>query len=346
MAAWLPLFHDMGLIGFFLLPMALGIETMLASPREFFRDPAFWMESISRYRATITGAPNFAYAIAGARLAANQADLDLSSLRLAFNGAEPIDPDAVEGFIAAASLHGFDVRAMFCVYGLAEATLAVTFPEPGSGLETDVVDSELLARSGRAVSAASRAQRRLVRLGKPIPGVEIRIAGADGGLLADRDVGEIEIRGKSTTLGYLGRPADSAALFRDGWLRTGDLGYLIEDDLVVCGRLKDLVIVGGRNILPEDIERAAVGSRNPPWECHRVSRIPGTTTERVVIVAERRGLEAQRAAVDEAVRESVDVSPYDVVFVRPGSLPKTSSGKLQRAECRRRYQTDELEVDD
>ncbi len=346
--SWLPLYHDMGLIGLLMTPMLNGFELVLAAPQDFLAAPSSWLEWISEYRGTITAGPNFSYALA-ARALRRAGALDLSSWRLALNGAETVDPNAVEAFCAAAAPFGFDARAAYPVFGMAEATLGVTFPEVGAGMTVDTVDRYTLEHDRRALPAADGTEsvRRLAMLGRPLPGFELRIVEPrTGAVRVDREVGELELRSPSVTPGYYRNADATAATFDDGWLRTGDLAYLVDGQLVVCGRLKDVIIVGGRNVFPEDVERAAaaaVGVRAGNviafGSDHRRGR------ESIVVVAETKSdaLHQVHDSVVNLVCEAVGVPPVEVVLVRPGTLPKTSSGKLQRSLCRDRYHDDQLE---
>jgi fatty-acyl-CoA synthase len=346
--SWLPLYHDMGLIGLLGGPMIKGFDLVLASPQDFLAAPARWMEWAAEFGATVTAGPNFAYALA-ARALARLGDLDLSRWRLALNGAEPIDPGAVESFLAAAARHGVDPSVAFCVFGMAEATLAVTFPTPGTGMHIDAVDQRVLETDRYAAPVDPGAEanvRRLPRLGRPLAGMELRICDpVTGQEMRDREVGEIELRGTSISPGYYGNGRASVEARRDDWFRTGDLGYVVDGELVVCGRLKDVIIVGGRNVFPEDVERAAASV-----EGVRAGNVIAFGTEgrrgreAVVVVAETKleEINAIRAAVAARVTDAVGVPPEDVVLVRPGTLPKTSSGKPQRSLCRRRYLGDDL----
>ncbi len=346
--SWLPLYHDMGLIGMLTTPMVTGFDLAIAPPQDFLAAPADWLRWMSEYRATLACGPNFAYALA-ARALRRVDDLDLSQWRLALNGAEPIDPGAVEAFLETGAKHGLEASAAFCVYGMAEATLAISFPEPGSGMSIDTVDRTTLEHE-RYAAEATRPEdaRRLALLGRPLRGLVVRVCDPDTGApLSDREVGELELRGTSVTPGYWQRDDVTRATFRDGWLRTGDLGYLVDGQVVVCGRIKDVIIVGGRNVFPEEIERACAAV-----EGVRPGNVIafGTDTRRgkegIVVVAETRAdSDAPLRVRDEVVDRVCDVvgiPPYEVILVQAGSLPKTSSGKLQRSLCRMQYLDDDL----
>jgi fatty-acyl-CoA synthase len=348
--SWLPLYHDMGLIGLLLTPMLAGCDLVLAAPTDFLAAPGSWVEWISEFRGTITAGPNFAYALAARALRHPGIGLDLSSWRLALNGAETVDPAAVESFCAAAAPHGLDAGAVFPAFGMAEATLGVAFPELGTGMTVDTVDRIALEHGRYAAPATggTAESRRLAVLGRPLRDFELRICDPDtGDVLREREVGELELRGPSVTVGYYANPEATRAAFHDGWLRSGDLGYLVDQQLVICGRLKDMIIMGGRNVFPEDIERAAgavdgvrAGNVIAFGSSHRRGR------ESIVVVAETRTTENTkpvRDAVALSVCDAIGVPPVDVVLVRPGTLPKTSSGKLQRSLCRDRYHADQLE---
>jgi fatty-acyl-CoA synthase len=348
--SWLPLYHDMGLIGLLMAPMLHGFELVLGAPQDFLARPACWLEWISEFRGTITAGPNFSYALA-ARALRRVGDVDLSSWRLALNGAETVDPGAVEAFCDAAAPFGFDARAAYPVFGMAEATLAVTFPAVGAGMTVDAVDRHALEHDRRAVSADAGtngpAVRRLAMLGRPLDGFELRIVDPrSNAILGEREVGELELRSPSVTPGYYRNPEATAATFHDGWLRTGDLAYLVDGQLVVCGRQKDVIIVGGRNVFPEDVERAAAsveGVRAGNVIAFGSDRRRGR--ESIVVIAETKADELREVhdSVVTKVCDAVGVPPVEVVLVRPGTLPKTSSGKLQRSLCRERYHDDELE---
>ncbi len=345
--SWLPLYHDMGLIGMLMIPMTTGTDLVLAGPQDFLAAPSRWAQWISDFHASITAGPNFSYALS-ARAMRRGGDLDLSQWRVALNGAEPIEPSSVEDWLAAGAPHGLRVGTAFCAYGMAESTVGITFPEPGKGMVVDSVDARVLETDGyaAAVDHTAPGARRLPFLGKAIKGLELRVVDPGTGTpLRDREAGELQVRGSSVTPGYFRNEKATAAVFDGDWLRTGDLGYLVDGELIICGRLKDVIIVGGRNVFPEDIERAAAGVEGVRAGNVIAFGTPGRKgRESIVVVAETRADDAGpvREAVSTRVTDAVGVSA-EVVLVRPGSLPKTSSGKLQRSLCKTRYLEDILE---
>ena len=351
--SWLPLYHDMGLVGLLALPMTLGLNHVQAAPQDFMAHPGHWMEWISEFRGTATAGPNFAWVLA-TRALKRMSGLDLSSMRVALSGAEPIDPDAVEAFVAEAGRFGFKPGAVFCAFGMAEVAIGGTFPPPGRGMVVDVVDRAVLETKGAVIDAepvdgnavdgaADGSARRIPRLGFPVPGLEMRICDPGSGtVLGERQVGELELRGTSVTPGYYGPPQLSAELFHDGWLRTGDLAYTIDGELALCGRIKDVIIVGGRNVYPMDIERAVAdidGVRAGNVIAFGVEGYKGKETLVVVaeVKAEPATLDVLRNAIHDRCVQVVGLPARDVMLVAPGTLPKTSSGKLQRAKCREQY---------
>ncbi|MGK2947733.1 MAG: AMP-binding protein [Acidimicrobiales bacterium] len=350
LVSWLPLYHDMGLVGLFSLAMSTGTPLVLGAPTDFMAGPGRWMEWISTYGGTATAGPNFSYVLAARALKRGDERLDLSRLRIALNGAEPVDPGTVASFIEAGERHGLRPGAVFPAFGMAEIAIAGTFPEPMSGLRTDAVDKRVLEgeRYAAPVDPGFDGARHLAILGRPVEGLEIRVVDpATGDVLKDREVGELEIRGTSVTPGYYKRPDANADLFHDGWLRTGDLAYLLEGEMVMCGRIKDMIIVGGRNVFPEDVERALAnvdGVRAGNVIAFGIDGAQGK--EGLVVVAESKSadLPELRRTVAQRVREAVGLPAKDIVLVLPGSLPKTSSGKLQRSLCKIRYLGQELEA--
>lgn len=349
MVSWLPLYHDMGLVGFCILPMSAGIDLVLGAPQDFMASPGRWMEWISTYGGTATAGPNFSYVLATRALNRSEETLDLSSLRIALNGAEPVDPASVRAFIEAGARHGMRPGAVFPAFGMAEVAIAGCFPVPLSGLATDVVDSELLETEHRAepVDALHPNAREIVLLGWPVPGLDFRIVDpTTGRVLGEREVGELQISGTSVMSGYYNRPDADAETFRGDWMRTGDLAYLVDGQMAMCGRIKDVIIVGGRNVYPQDIERT-VGEIDGIRAGNVIAfGTPGRGgKERIVVVAETRADDEERLRDEIAgrTRAAVGVPCRDIALVRPGTIPKTSSGKLQRALCRTLYLEDRLE---
>lgn len=361
MVSWLPLYHDMGLVGFLSIPMTRGVELVQAAPQDFLAKPGNWMQWISDWRGTATAGPNFAWVLA-TRALGRMHDLDLSLLTMALSGAEPVDPNAVEAFVRAAEPFGFKPGSVFPAFGMAEVAIGGAFPPRHRGMVVDSVDRELLERERvakpLALSEATEELdvRRLPLLGTAVPGLELKVVHPDTyEELPERHVGELLLRGTSVTPGYYKRPDATAAMFRDDWLCTGDLAYIVDGELVLCGRIKDVIIVGGRNVFPEDIERTVAhveGVRPGNVISFSVEGYKGK--ESVVVVAEVRPnvvSESDGAQLDvvrhEVHQRTIDVCglpPRDVMLVKAGTLPKTSSGKLQRAKCRELYLAEELEL--
>lgn len=345
MVSWLPLFHDMGMVGFLILPMAMGLELVKVTPVDFLSGPLLWAELISRHRGTVTAAPNFAYALMARRLATADAGFDLSSLRFALNGAEPIEPDAVRAFTAAGARFGLREDSVVCAYGMAETTLGVSFAPRGQGMQVDTVDAETLETKRRAVPVAAGADRvrMFPRLGPPLPGLQVQVVAEDGRPLAEREVGRIRLRGESVTHEYLTVTGAVPTRDPDGWLDTGDEGYLAEGDVVVCGRRKDVIIMGGRNLYPTDIERAAgraEGVRAGNVVAVRIEAGVRRESFAVAVESPHAGdLDAERAVrreVTSRVVDAVGLRPGAVLVLPPASLPKTPSGKLRRAAAKDR----------
>ncbi|MFD8499335.1 fatty acyl-AMP ligase [Amycolatopsis sp. NPDC059657] len=353
MVSWLPTFHDMGMVGFLTVPMVFGIELVKITPVEFLTGPLIWAQLISKYGGTATAAPNFAYAIVGRRLARVEEDdaYDLSSLKIALNGAEPIDEAAVQTFVDAATRFKMSPGAVFPAYGMAEATLAVSFAPLMKGLTLDVVEADALEADNRAVPIpegderrGTEAARSFAFLGRPLDGLEAQIVNDAGEVLGDREVGEIRLRGEAVTPGYLTVDGPLATQDAEGWLNTGDLGYLVDGQIIICGRRKDVIIMGGRNIYPTDIERAAMSVEGVrAGNAVAVRLDAGSRRERFAVVLESKlagDAEVERALAKEVaarVRDAVDMRPFAVVVLPAGSLPKTPSGKVKRAATATQY---------
>jgi fatty-acyl-CoA synthase len=345
MVSWLPMFHDMGMVGFYTTPMTFGIELVKVTPVDFLSAPLLWAKLISTYGGTITAAPNFAYALLGRRLSGvdNDDEYDLSTLRIALNGAEPIDEKAVAAFVSAGARFGMPAECVFPAYGMAEGTLAISFARPMIGLRLDHLDAVALEEDGRAVpvpaDAPEASRRTFAILGPPLDGFEARIVSVDtGAVRSEREVGEIQVRGASVTPGYLTVDGPLATQDDDGWLATGDLGYIVDGEIVICGRAKDVIILAGRNIYPTDIERAATsvdGVRAGNAVAVRLDA--GTRRERFAVVVESRlasdadKVKVLRKEIGARVFEAVNARPSAVLVLPAGTLPKTPSGKLRRA---------------
>jgi len=320
---WLPVYHDMGLIGTVLNAISRANELVVMPPLLFVRSPRLWLEAMSRARGTHTAAPNFAYGLC-ARRVPDVAGLDLSSMRSFICGAEPIVPETLERFAAHFAPAGLDARALAPAYGLAEATLAVTFTPHLRGLRCD-----------------EDVEPRVPSCGVALDGVEVRVADSHGEALPERAVGEVEVRGPTVTPGYVHDPDATRDTFRAGWLRTGDLGYLYRSELHLCGRSKDVLIVHGRNYYAHDLEASAGQVKGVRRGGVVAFASVGADRERVVLVAESRTPQDE-ARIERDVRSALHrafrLVPDEVRVVPPGTIPKTSSGKLKRDATRDLYE--------
>lgn len=350
--SWLPLYHDMGLIGACMGSLYVGFRMVLMSPLAFLARPGRWLWAIHRHRATVSAAPNFAYELCVNKLDDRElAGLDLGSWRIAYNGAEPVSPETLERFATRFAAYGFRAGAITPVYGLAESAVGLAFPPLGRGPLVDRVDRAELSRRGVARPAADddvHAQR-IVSCGLALPGHAIRIVDAAGRELPERTRGRVQFRGPSATRGYFNNPEASRQLFDGTWLNTGDLGYLAAGELYLTGREKDVIIRGGRNLHPQELEEAV--SRLPGVRRGGVAVFPATDarsgTERLVVLAEiHDNAAANRARIEAEINglsvDLVGMPADDIVLAPPRTVPKTSSGKIRRAACRERYERGEL----
>jgi fatty-acyl-CoA synthase len=339
--SWLPLFHDMGMTGFLTVPMYFGAELVKITPMDFLSDILLWAKLIDKYRGTMTAAPNFAYSLLAKRLRkhAKPGQFDLSTLRWALSGGEQVEPADVEDLCEAGAPFGLRPEAILPAYGMAETTVAVSFSECGAGLVVDEVDAHILAMVRRALPATMGKTRRLAALGPLLGGLEARIVDGDGSVLPARGVGVIELRGEPLTRGYVTTGGFVATQDEQGWYDTGDLGYLTENGhVVVCGRVKDVIITAGRSIYPTDIERAAGRVEGVRPGCAVAVRLDaGDSRESFAVAVESNMFEdpgevrrIKRQVAHEVVTE-VHVRPRNVVVLDPGVIPKTPSGKLRRA---------------
>ncbi|MDE2581279.1 MAG: fatty acyl-AMP ligase [Rhodospirillales bacterium] len=343
---WLPFFHDMGLVGFLLTPVACQMTVDVLATRDFARRPLLWLRLISRNRGTVSYSPSFGYDLCVRRgETMSTDDLDLSSWRGAGIGGDMIRPTVLARFAERFARHGFRAEAFVPSYGMAEATLALSFMPPDEGARFDVVDSAILETERRAVPARDPRSRTrsFVMCGRMLPGHEIEIRDDSGRKLRDRRVGRIFVRGPSMMAGYFDAPEETARVMSaDGWLDTGDLGYLVGEQIVVTGRAKDLIIVNGRNLWPQDVEwsvEAALAQARSGDIA--VFSVDGEDDEEVVTLVQCRSSEpATRHALASEVasllrgRHGLDAK---VVLVPPHSLPQTSSGKLSRSRARMMY---------
>lgn len=348
--SWLPLYHDMGLIGLLTIPMTMGTDLIQGAPQDFLARPLRWIRWLSDFGGTATAGPNFAYALATRALRRCEEPFELSQVRLFLNGAEPVDPVTFRRFFDAGERFGLDPAAAFPAFGMAEVCIAGTFPEPGRGLRTDWVDKRALEIDQAAVQVNpdSEGAVELVLLGSPIPGMEMQIIDPSTGKeLPERCVGELQLRGDSVTTGYYKRPDATEELLAGGWLRTGDLSYTVDGELVVCGRSKDVIIVGGRNVYPQDIEKIVGnldGVRTGNVIAFGVEGRHGA--QNIIVVAESKGgdLPEIRKRVTSAITQAEGIPPKEVILVEPGTVPKTSSGKLQRSAAKASYEKGDLAV--
>jgi 1-acyl-sn-glycerol-3-phosphate acyltransferase len=345
--SWLPLYHDMGLIGSWLASLYFGIPIVILSPLAFLARPARWLWAIHAHRATVSPAPNFAFDLCVRRASdADLAGLDLGSWRCAFNGSEPVSPDTIERFTHRFAAYGFKSQAMCPVYGLAESSVALTVPPMGRDPWVDRVvrDAFQAAREARAAPASDPNPLRFVSCGRPLPGHEVRVVDAAGRPVGDRVEGRVEFRGPSVTSGYFRNPEATQAVMRAGWMDSGDLGYQADGELFITGRRKDMIIKAGRNLYPQEIEEVVGDVPGVRKGCVAAFGVPDLAagTERLVVLAESRETRAERleglraTAIDRLV-SAIGVPPDEIVIARPGAVLKTSSGKIRRGATRDAY---------
>ena len=344
--SWLPYYHDMGLVGLVLGPMASQRSVDYIGTRDFAMRPRLWVKLIAQSQATISFSPPFGYELCARRLRESDVErLDLSSWRVAGVGAETIRPSSLENFATKLAAADFDPRAFLACYGMAECSLAISFASLRETMQVDRIDSERLELAGEAMAIDGDGGRvnQFVRCGRTIPGLELEVRDASGRVLPERQCGTIFVRGASVMTGYFNDPETTAeVLGRDGWLNTGDMGYRVDDEVVVTGRQKDVIIINGRNIWPQDLEYIA--ERQPevrPEDASAFAVTDASGAEIAVMVVQCRAADPDiRADLAERLRSSIHQEfgiDCLVDLVPPHTLPRTSSGKLSRSGARRDY---------
>ncbi|MCY1341126.1 4-hydroxyphenylalkanoate adenylyltransferase [compost metagenome] len=338
----------MGLIGACMGSLLVGFRLVLLSPTEFLARPASWLWAIHQHGATMSSAPNFAY-----ELCANKIDdrdlagLDLSTWRVAYNGAEPVSAETIERFAARFARYGFDRAAMTPVYGLAECSVGLAFSPSARGPRVDQIDRDARSRRGIARPPAQPGHKALtlVSSGLPLPGHEIRVADPAGREFPERALGHVQFRGPSATAGYFRNPGATADLFDGPWLKSGDMGYIAAGELYLTGRLKDIIIRAGQHMFPRELEEA-VGRLRGVRKGNVVlfaATDARSGTERLVVLAETReerdaARSRMRADIDRLAVDLMGMPVDEIVMVPPRTVLKTSSGKLRRAACRELYE--------
>jgi fatty-acyl-CoA synthase len=354
--SWLPFYHDMGLVGCMLSMVANQISADYLKTEDFARRPLAWLDLISRCDGqAMSYSPSFGYDICARRVSSqmNVAErFDLSRWRIAGNGADMIRPDVMQAFVDAFAPAGFDAKNFLPSYGLAEATLAVTVMPPGEGIVVELVEETLLAGGGTSERDRPQRYRSVVNCGKPVRGMAVAIRGDDGTTLGEREIGKVYCRGTSVMAGYFrDEEATRACLDADGWLDTGDMGYLSDGYLYIVGRAKDMIIINGRNHWPQDIEWAV--EQLPGFKAGDIAAFsvttPGGEETPAVLVQCRTSDGEERGRLRDTIRERVRaITGINCVIelVPPRSLPRTSSGKLSRAKARNLYLSGEIQAYD
>ena len=347
--SWLPLYHDMGLIGAWFAALYLGFPTVLMSPLAFLSHPSRWLWAIHRHRATLSGGPNFSYELCLKRIDDAELDgLDLSCWRYAFNGAEPVSPNTLAAFERRFARYGLPANALQPVYGLAEASVGLSFPAAGTHYRIDRIERAAFQNRGVAQPAAAgdASALELPCCGRVISAHYLRVVDAAGVELADRHEGRLQFKGPSATSGYFRNPEQTKKLFAGDWLDTGDLAYLAEGGLYLSGRAKDVIIRGGRNLYPYELEQAVGALPGIRKGCVAVfgSIDSASGTERVVVLAETReteagALEALRRSINDRAVDLIGLPADDIVLAPPHAVLKTSSGKIRRAASREYYES-------
>src|SRR5690606_34750738 len=343
---WLPLYHDMGLVGCMYMGLYRPGTVSYIGPDTFIARPHIWLQSLSEYKAVISPAPDFAYGLCLSRIKDEDMEgADLSSWRYALNGAEPINTNVMEQFAERFSKWGFRKNALTPVYGLAEAVLGVSFSDPEKPPRVTEFSSQELGL-GKAIPGKGR---RIPSVGKPVPGLSLEIRDPQGRPVEEGIIGRIFIKGPSVARGYYRSPDMTAQTFKDGWLDTGDLGFLYQGELYISGRVEDLIIIRGRNYAPQEIEELLLDVPGLRTGCAVAVSTPGDSGEELVILAERKvdtdlTDESLAEAIRDAILKGISLMPAHVRILEPGTMPRTSSGKMRRSEALRMFQQEQLKA--
>jgi fatty-acyl-CoA synthase len=355
--SWLPVFHDMGIIGFLFTPLYRAIPLTLLQTEDFMLRPSLWIKALSDFRASITAGPPSAFALCARHLKdAEIAQYDLGHVRLAMVGAEVISRESLQQFAERLRPSGFRSSTMLLAYGLAENSLAVTMTPLGKEPEFETIDLETMQTLGIAkavehLNGANGTTRMVASVGRPLPETRVIVAGPAGERLSERQVGEVLVSSPSLMQGYYGQPEASSQAIRDGWLWTGDLGYIANDKLYITGRKKEVLIVGGRNYYPDDLEQVAVAAASGrQGNAVAISyEDPARATEAVVVLVETSAIElAERDVLRQRIRQALVEAEYpvsEVVLLRPKTIQTTLNGKLKRVDCKVRYLKGEFSHD-
>jgi acyl carrier protein len=346
--SWLPLYHDMGLIGAWLGSLHFACQLIIMSPLAFIARPQRWLWAINKYGGTLSAAPNFAYELCVRRIEDKDIEgLDLSSWRVACNGAEAVNPETIRRFIDRFAGYGFRPETMMPVYGLAESSVGLAFPKPGSPVKIDRIDRTLFMDTGKAIQIdkTGTGELKFVSCGQPLPGHQVRVVDAADRELPERTEGSLQFTGPSATTGYFKNPEKTRELFHGQWLDSGDKAYLAAGDIYITGRSKDMIIKAGRNIYPVELEDAVGKIDGIRDDCVAVfgSKSVDNATERLIILAETRKkeketLERIRNSINTIVTDLTGTPPDEVVLAPPNTVLKTSSGKIRRNASREIYE--------
>lgn len=350
--SWLPLYHDMGLIGAWFGSLYFSIPLVIMSPLTFLTHPHRWLWAIHEYRGSISASPNFGYELCVKRITDEDIQgLDLSSWRLSINGAEPVSPDTIQRFTERFAMAGYRTETMMPVYGLAESTVGLAFPPVNRTPIIDRIERLKFMDHGYAVptTADDPNALRFVACGHPLRGHEIRIVDEAGRELPERQEGNLQFRGPSATSGYYRNPEADRSLFKDGWLNSGDLGYVAEGDIYITGRTKDMINRAGRNIYPHELEETIGGITSVRKGCVAVfgSKKSGADTEQLVVLAETRETDEStliqiQSEIISVTAELIEAAPDEIILAPPHTVLKTSSGKIRRSACRELYERGQL----